>query len=696
MSNAPVYPGWDLERSPFHSGELAIQQRLGVAEKIDGQGRRGMRRYLTDQHREFFPLLPYAFVGSVDRQGRPWASMLMGEPGFLQTPDPHTLTVSARPLPGDPLNAALDPGAQVALLGIQLHTRRRNRAIGKVRDAGPDGFTIAVETTLGICQQYIQGREPVFIRDPRVTIERPAHRATTLDSTARTIIEKADTYFVASVGPADEGVTGGADISHRGGRAGFVRVDDSTTLTAPEFIGNFIFNTLGNWQFNDRAGLLFIDFENGDLLYVAARAEVIWDGPEVKAFTGAQRLVRYRIEDVLRIEDALPARFSAAVSSPLNERTGSWEEAGRTLAAEQSRSTWRPFRLVATTDESVAVRSFLFEPADGGGVADYAAGQYLPIRVQPEGWAEPVLRTYTLSDAPDGRRCRISVKREGNGGVSDWLHDHVRPGDIVEVLSPRGRFSFDEAANRPVVMISAGIGITPVVAMLNSQLVNDGRTRLHKPIRFIHGATDGAHLSFAAHLARKAELHSNLSLHLVFSRPSADDEIGRTHHSQGRIDRALLQRLLPLDDYEVYLCGPAGFMQTVYDALLSLGVRDNRIHFESFGPASVVRRRETVTDADTSEGVVVDFAKSGKTALWRPKSGSLLELAEANGLSPLNSCRTGSCGTCAVSLLKGDVDYAEPPLHEVADGEALICIARPRAGAHLDGSEHREGVTLGL
>ena len=245
-------------------------------------------------------------------------------------------------------------------------------------------------------------------------------------------------------------------------------------------------------------------------------------------------------------------------------------------------------------------------------------------------------------------------------------------------------------------MISAGVGITPMIAMLNSQLVNHGRSRLHKPIRFIHAAVDGAHLAFAAHLAGKAELHSNLDLHLVFSRPSAGDELGRTHHSEGRIDRALLQRVLPLDDYEVYLCGPSGFMQAIYDALLSLGVRDNRIHFESFGPASMTRRREAVADTDTSEGVAVEFARSGKTVLWRPSAGSLLELAEASGIAPLHSCRSGSCGTCAVGVLKGGVDYAEPPVHEIADGDALICVARPRPGVHLDGSDNREGVTLDL
>jgi len=293
MSNVPFSPGWDLERSPFHEGELAVQARVGVREKIDVTGRRAVRRYLTDQHREFFPLLPYVFIGSVDGQGRPWASVLFGAPGFVTPTSATTVSVRARPAYGDPLAETLSPGAEIALLGVQLHTRRRNRMIGMVGDASTDGFTIDVRQTLGVCPQYIQGREPVFMRDPLVVEPRPVHRTDRLDPTAQAIIARADTYFVASVDPREaDGEARGADVSHRGGRPGFVRVDDATTLTAPEFVGNFLFNTLGNWQIDDRAGLLFLDFEGGDLVYVAARAEIIWDGPEVRAFAGAERLVR--------------------------------------------------------------------------------------------------------------------------------------------------------------------------------------------------------------------------------------------------------------------------------------------------------------------------------------------------------------------------------------------------------------------
>jgi len=346
MSSVPYSPGWDLERTPFHEGELAIQERVGVREKMDAQGRRNLRRYLTDQHREFFPLLPYVFVGSVDVQGRPWASVLFGQPGFVTPTSATTVTVHAQPLHGDPLAATLGRGAEIAVLGVQLHTRRRNRFSGAVGDVRPDGFTIEVRQTSGVCPRYIQGREPEFTRDPLIAATRAVHRSERLDAATRAIIERADTYFVASVDPREaDGVARGADVSHRGGRPGFVRIDDETTLTAPDFVGNFLFNTLGNWQIDDRAGLLFIDFETGDLVYVAARAEIIWDGPELRAFAGAERLVRYRVQEVIRVEDSLPARFSPPESSPFLERTGTWAEVARPLDAERDP---RPLTPVAT------------------------------------------------------------------------------------------------------------------------------------------------------------------------------------------------------------------------------------------------------------------------------------------------------------------------------------------------------------
>ena len=689
---------WPEDQPLFHAGELEVQRRVGVVEKMERQGRRGVRSLMPDQHRQFFAQLPFILAGAVDADGQPWATMLTGAPGFVQAPQPDLLQIAARPVAGDPLAGLLEPGADIGLLGIELPTRRRNRANGTLEPCAPGTLAVRVDQSFGNCPQYIQQRDWSTVATPPAAAP---WRGTALDTAARNLVAAADTFFIASAyQPPQAGHTTGADVSHRGGKAGFVRIDDERTLTVPDFVGNFFFNTIGNLLLHPRAGLLFIDFEQGSLLYVAARAEIIWDGAEVAAFTGAQRLIRFHIDSVIRIEHALPLRWSAPAYSPVLERTGSWDEVERSLLAERRRNEWRRFKVIESVAEGSSIRSFMLEPDDGGGVASYQPGQYLPIRIPPDAGGAPLIRTYTLSDAPDGRRYRISVRRQG--AASAWLHQHAVQGSTLEAMAPRGDFVFESDSTRPVALVSAGVGITPMLAMLNSLLVNEGRTRHHAPIFFIHGARNGRELAFGKHLLHQAARHGNLHLHISFSQPDAGDAgIGADpHHYAGRLDINRLKAVLPFDDYDFYLCGPAGFMQGLYDGLRKLNVPDERIRFESFGVASVARSRPlqppAVNQPDAGEGVPVTFARSAKTVLWRPADGSLLELAESQGLSPMFACRSGLCGTCAVRVSGGAVDYVSAPGFAAAPGEALICCARPHPGPHLPDSEHREGVVLDL
>jgi predicted pyridoxine 5'-phosphate oxidase superfamily flavin-nucleotide-binding protein len=316
--------GWGHEASPFHEGELAVQRRVGVAEKMASHGRRAIRSFMPDQHREFFTQLPFIVAGMVDPGGQPWASILTGPPGFLATPDDRTLTVAARPLPGDPLADLVVPDAPIGLLGIELPTRRRNRANGRIVRVDDGRFTVAVQQSFGNCPKYIQTRLPEPIEPPPV----PAapRRTTGLDERDRALVAAADTFFIATAHTApDAGLAGGADVSHRGGRPGFVKVEGNR-LTAPDFVGNFYFNTLGNLAVEPRAGLLFPDFATGDLLYLAVTGEIVWDGPEVEAFVGAQRLTRFDVREAIRLPGALPFRWSAPDYSPVLERTGVWQE----------------------------------------------------------------------------------------------------------------------------------------------------------------------------------------------------------------------------------------------------------------------------------------------------------------------------------------------------------------------------------
>ncbi|MGF1458970.1 MAG: pyridoxamine 5'-phosphate oxidase family protein [Leptolyngbyaceae cyanobacterium] len=317
-------PGWQKAESPFHSGERAIQEKLGARDRMETLGRRMIRDFLPDQHRQFYAQLSYLLVATVDAAGNPWASILVGEPGFISTPSDVTLHIAAQPYFGDPLNDTLAVGSDIGFLGIELHTRRRNRINGIVKAVASEGFEVQVGQTFGNCPKYIQARQ--FDLDTvNPMTAKPLHSFTALGASEQTMIAGADTFFIATAYQDDTaGAAKGVDVSHRGGKSGFVRIDGNT-LTVPDFTGNCHFNTFGNIELNPRAGLLFVDFDQGDLLYLTGRAEVLWEGhPEVEQYAGAERLFKFHAEQGIRIEDSLPISWATPEISPFLAETGPW------------------------------------------------------------------------------------------------------------------------------------------------------------------------------------------------------------------------------------------------------------------------------------------------------------------------------------------------------------------------------------
>lgn len=687
---------WHKETSPFHAGEQAIQERLGLRDKTERFGRKVIRPFLPEQHRGFFSNLPFLVVGSVDDQGWPWASLLAGKPGFISSPDPQSLMVNAAALPGDPLADAIVPGAPLGLLGIALDSRRRNRVNVRVSSTGKGSFGLAVDQSFGNCPQYIQTRDIEFVRDPQESsLADATDRFSSLDEAAAKMIRAADAFFVSSyVEPETDDDIEGVDVSHRGGRPGFVKVEGNT-LTVPDYAGNSHFNTLGNFLVNPKAGLTFVDFETGDLLMLTGTVEIIWDDdPQVKAFRGAERAWRFTLEHGIRLSEALPMRWSFGEFSPNALITGHWDEAAATLAAEAKRDTWRDYRVVRIEDESDVIRSFYMEPADGDGLISYDAGQFLTIRVHPENTTKPVIRTYTLSSAPADKLYRISVKREGAskahaapGLVSNHLHDTLKPGDIVEARAPRGVFSLDTAEVRPAVLLAGGVGITPMVSMAR-QVAHEGlRTRHIRPLTIFHSArTTGNRAFFETFRELERSTDGAIRYVSLIGKAADGEKPGKDFNGFGYVTADMLRQVLALDDYDFYLCGPTAFMQAVYDVLRDLGVRDARIFAEAFGPAALVRRPDVArpdkrAQAAVADQAVVTFTESDFEQPWIKGDGSLLELAEAHGLAPEYGCRSGTCGTCAVKLMAGKVAYQTEPTAAHAEGEALICCAVPAAGS---------------
>lgn len=317
--NAPP-AGRPWEVSPFHEGEVQIQQRLAIEKKMDAAARRAIRDFMPDQHRTFFEQLPFLIVGSVEGNGQPHASILANPPGFIHSPNERELVIQARPHGADPLGKTLSIGTPLGLLGIDLQTRRRNRANGSVGRTWETGFRFRVDQSFGNCPKYIQARTPLIGQSGVRLLSSPRlYRSPRLEGPMRDIVCRADTFFIATAHPAaaaNRKGKHGVDVSHRGGRPGFVDIDDEGVLTVPDYQGNFFFNTLGNLVLNPRAGLLFIDFETGDLLHLSVIAEIVWSGPQVDAYEKAQRLMRLRVTEALRLEGVLPWRWSAARISP--------------------------------------------------------------------------------------------------------------------------------------------------------------------------------------------------------------------------------------------------------------------------------------------------------------------------------------------------------------------------------------------
>jgi ferredoxin-NADP reductase/predicted pyridoxine 5'-phosphate oxidase superfamily flavin-nucleotide-binding protein len=664
-------------QSPWHAGEKQLQEKVGVAERMEVLGQKVIRDYMPDQHREFYRQLPFMIAAAVDGAGQPWATLIEGEQGFVTSPDPRQLSFDLSAMALDPLDPAcsgLGAGEAIGLLGIELHTRRRNRINGHIRQASAHGLEIAVEHSFGNCPQYIQLRQYCRVH------ERGGERldATELDARTRAMVEDADTFFVASYIEHEDGRRS-VDVSHRGGRAGFVRVEGNR-LTIPDYAGNLHFNTLGNLSVNPRAGLLFVDFTSGDVLQLGGRAEIILESPLINAFEGAERLWTLDVEQVVLRPAATSLRWAFEEYAPTSLMTGTWAETEARLRERERRNTWQRWRVQSLQQESSDIRSFVLAP-ETGAAPSFAAGQHLPIRVTTAA-GETLLRTYSLSSAPSDGQLRISVRAQGV--VSRHLHQQVQVGDVLEVRPPLGSFTLDSDSNRPLVLIGAGVGITPLLSMLREQVALGQGRRMH----FFQGARTLADLPFQAELRELVQRAGGLlQVHRALSAAEQGAVLGRDYEQQGRIDLAQIKAALPFDDYDFYLCGPAAFTQAIYDGLRDLNVADTRIHAEAFGPSTLRRRTDGQTAGfvqppAASDPVPVHFSASSKEARWSPDSGSLLELAESRGLTPEFSCRGGSCGTCRTRLVSGQVHYPNPPAEVPQDGSVLICCAVPAQSEH--------------
>ena len=330
----------EQKTTPFHRGEVAIQKRYGVDRVTHEIAKQVIRDYMREQHRQFFAKLPFILVGSVDDAGQPWASILMGEPGFISSPDEHTLTISSQPLYGDPLADVLSTtdaaGRDIGLLGIMLDRSRRNRLNGQISAQTESGFSVQVTQSFGNCPKYIQQRElkPKATAGGTIggiTATKNIVSGASLTPRMEQLVSNSDTLFITShfsernTANGDSRYNEGVDVSHRGGKPGFVLIENQNTLLIPDFSGNNHFSTLGNLLLNSKAGLLFIDFNNGDLLYLTGTAEVLFETLATTRFPGAERMIRFTVNKAIHVQQSLPFVWAFHNYSQFTQLTADWK-----------------------------------------------------------------------------------------------------------------------------------------------------------------------------------------------------------------------------------------------------------------------------------------------------------------------------------------------------------------------------------
>lgn len=362
---------------------------------------------------------------------------------------------------------------------------------------------------------------------------------------------------------------------------------------------------------------------------------------------------------------------------------------------EQARQVWngyRKFQVAKKVRECADVESFYLAPHDGRPLPAFKPGQYITFHLNVPGESKPIIRCYSLSDSPSHPDYyRVTIKKAlpppevtdaKPGRASCFFCESVKVGDILDVKAPNGHFFLDMTDEKPVVLISGGVGVTPMVSMLNA-IIASGQKR---ELWFFFGARNGADHIFKDYMTEVAAKYDFVRMHICYSRPRPGDVKGKDYQHEGRVSVDLMKELLPSNNYDYFICGPGPFMKNITDGLEFWGVPDKHVHFEAFGPATVKKATPAPTphETDVLSKVEITFSRAGKKLRWNPTVGSLLELAEENGIKIDAGCRAGNCGTCLVAIKSGEVGYLAGQGGGVEAGSCLTCVCKPKSDLVLD------------
>ncbi len=424
----------------------------------------------------------------------------------------------------------------------------------------------------------------------------------------------------------------------------------------------------------------------GDEILKVGEAKERMTVAEINALLYSPDHARDRLERALQIEALSPgwrSSFEALLQSHTSGNAGLVPEA----AAHPAAPGFRPLAVAAIAQESADVLSLTMQSPEGQPLQTALPGQYVVLRLQPTAGGPSLFRSYSLSGPVSTERYRISVKVEPNGAAGTYLQQHVRVGDALDVSSPRGSFIL-QSGERPLVLLSAGIGATPVLAMLYTL----AEARSTRQVLWLHATRDRQHHPFGAEIRRLMLALTHARSYVCYSRPGSGDKVGEDFDATGHLSRSVFDEVGVPREADVYLCGPVRFMAEMKETLATLGVAPERIHVEIFngsapktpGVVGAATRPPHPPADDGSTGPLVSFARSGIAAHWKPSYQSILELAEACDVPVRWSCRTGVCHSCESGLVSGAVAYGPEPLDEPADGNVLVCCSQPNSDVVLD------------
>ena len=621
--------------NPYHEGELAIQQRVDESEMarinaaaIDKNILAGALRFIEQQ--------PMVVIGSMDAQGHVWTSTLFGQPGFLRAFNSSTLHLDVsqpRSAEDDPLWSNLRVNPNVGLLVLELGSRRRIRINGRARIVSSEQVVIDVERAYPNCPKYIQRRDWKTLESNEQNQVIASTFGKKLSETQKTLIEHADTLFVSSAHPEH-----GVDASHRGGHPGFARIINNQQLRIPDFSGNSMFNTLGNFSSYPYAGLVFIDFERGRLLQLTGTAKILWDRDDPQKETGGTR--RYWQFDILSLQESiLPYRFAWALidESPHIPELQRYANFKETLSLLVER----------IQQESDRVKSFRLRATDGKLLPEFLPGAHLQVKVKlPDG--SEAQRYYSLLNNPANRLSyEIGVLKEPEGrGGSRYLHEQIHEDDLLEIRIPKNEFTLVGSASHSI-LIAGGIGVTPILSMMHSLSSNNKSFEMHYTARTYSG------LAFRNRIERVAGDHAHFY---------ASKDLNRQ-----RLD---LKNILamPKSGVHVYVCGPRRLINAVRETAESQGWPLSQIHFESFGTASLADDR----------AFKVHLAKSNKT-ITVPAESTILDTLLEVGINVPHDCKRGECSMCTTQVLEGEPDHRDLCLSADEKASSMcICVSRAK------------------